>query len=40
MNRQDLFGTNFDGYIYDSNKLGNIPVVIEFDKSNQNWFDS
>jgi len=35
MNRQDLFGTNFDGYIYDSNKLGNIPVVIEFDKSNQ-----
>lgn len=34
MNAVDLFDTEFDGYIYDVNKLGFIEVSIEIDDSN------
>lgn len=34
MNAVDLFDTEFEGYIYDANKLGFIEVNIEIDDSN------
>ncbi len=34
MNAVDLFDTEFEGYIYDANKLGFIEVSIEIDDSN------